>query len=124
MPAALRAEWKGLKEYSLMVKRLPEELQKEAKGILSEGGHVGLQYSSSVVPVKTGRLRGSLRFRQEFGLRTVLSADTPYARFVEFGTRRMRAQPYLRPGLQRAVDYIRENWNKRIALALRQLGWK
>ena len=124
MPAALRAEWKGLKEYGEMVKRLPEELQKEAKGILSEGGHAGLQHSSAVVPVKTGRLRGSLRLRQEFGLRTVLSADTPYARFVEFGTRRMRAQPYLRPGLQRAVDYIRENWNKRIASALRQLGWK
>lgn len=52
-------------------------------------------------PVRTGRLRASIvplpLSRDLHGHRAGLHATAPYALWVEIGTQRMRAQPYLRP---------------------------
>lgn len=58
-----------------------------------------------IVPVDTGRLRASIRVEtSDDGFE--LSADTPYAAFVEYGTVRQRAQPYLRPGFDAALRVL------------------
>ena len=58
-----------------------------------------------LVPVDTGRLRASIRVKiDDDGFE--LSADTPYAAFVEYGTIRQRAQPYLRPGFDAALRVL------------------
>lgn len=56
-----------------------------------------------VCPVDTGRLRSSITHSlatDERGLLALIGTNVEYARYVEFGTRRMRAQPYLRPSLR------------------------
>lgn len=56
-------------------------------------------------PVDTGRLRASIAWRLERdaeGLAAVIGTNTHYAAYIEFGTRNMRAQPYLRPALMEA----------------------
>jgi len=52
--------------------------------------------AASSAPRRTGRLAGSIRTRADA---TGASVDVaaPYGRFVEYGTRYMRAQPYLYP---------------------------
>jgi len=65
-------------------------------------------------PVDTGRLRNGVQTELDTGeahsdVQMVLFDDVPYAPFVEFGTRFMRAQPFLRPGLAAAqAHYERE----------------
>lgn len=52
-------------------------------------------------PVDTGRLRNSIAFRiEEGGFAGVVGTNVHYAPHVEFGTRRMRARPYLLPALE------------------------
>ena len=69
------------------------------------GGATALAWSDARrrAPVRTGRLRASiipLPARGRGGrARAGLHAQAPYALWVEIGTRRMRAQPYLRPTL-------------------------
>ena len=68
--------------------------------------------AKDLCPVDTGRLRASIAHK-------VSSAPIPdwgsvgtnvlYARHVEFGTKKMKAQPYLRPGLQRVQPDIEGN---------------
>lgn len=56
-------------------------------------------------PVDTGRLRASIAWRMGRdwrGLYAIVGTNVHYAAYVEFGTRRMRARPYLRPALQEA----------------------
>lgn len=56
-------------------------------------------------PVDTGRLRASITHaldRDGEGLLAVVGTDVEYAAFVELGTSRTRAQPYLRPALSEA----------------------
>lgn len=51
-------------------------------------------------PVNTGRLRDSIHVETvDDGTREIVagSDEIDYASYVEFGTTRMRAQPYLRP---------------------------
>lgn len=62
----------------------------------------GVVLAKARVPVRTGLLQGSLRFQpaQLVGSRVVGwwgSFDVHYAIYVELGTSRMRAQPYLLP---------------------------
>lgn len=52
-------------------------------------------------PVDTGRLRNSIAHEiHEGGLNAEIGSNVDYAPFVEFGTRRMRAQPYLFPAFE------------------------
>lgn len=53
-------------------------------------------------PVDTGRLRASITWAMESdarGLLAIVGTNVVYAPFVEFGTSRMAAQPFLRPAL-------------------------
>lgn len=58
------------------------------------------------VPVDTGRLKGSISADSEPG-RAAVYANTDYAVYVERGTRRMAAQPYLWPAVDEAGGSLR-----------------
>lgn len=73
------------------------------------------------VPVDTGRLKGTIKAEIEGTSENpilVLSADTNYAEYVEFGTSRMKAQPFLRP----AIEYVEENAPKLFQKELKKRG--
>ncbi len=61
-----------------------------------------VSYAQRIVPVRTGFLRSSINYEVS-GLTLWLRADARYAVYVEFGTRRMAARPYVRP----TIDYYR-----------------
>lgn len=50
-------------------------------------------------PIATGRLRSSIFYIRYGEGKYSIIATAPYAVFVELGTSRMAAQPYLRPAL-------------------------
>lgn len=50
-------------------------------------------------PRATGELAGSVTVQQT-GERAIVTATARHARFVEFGTSRMSAQPYLEPAAE------------------------
>ncbi len=53
-----------------------------------------------LAPVRTGELRDSIGFTYSQSTHTLkIHADAPHAFFVEYGTRFMGAQPFLRPAL-------------------------
>ena len=51
------------------------------------------------VPVRTGFLKSNIRKKFEGGFWYAV-AETLYAMFVEFGTSKMAAQPYMRPAVE------------------------
>lgn len=56
-------------------------------------------------PVDTGRLRSSIQMvegQDGRGVYVTVGTNVEYAAFVEFGTRFMAAQPYMRPALAKA----------------------
>ncbi|WP_051263156.1 HK97-gp10 family putative phage morphogenesis protein [Tuberibacillus calidus] len=62
-------------------------------------------------PVDTGQLRASIATRQNGHGENVafqVGSQVEYAKFVEYGTRKMRAQPFLRPSLQKNKAFIKD----------------
>lgn len=65
--------------------------------------------SQVAVPIRTGALQrsGNIEVVETPEQSTAyVNYDEPYAGFVEFGTYRMSAQPYLRPSLDGAHDLL------------------
>lgn len=70
---------------------------------MNQAGAVAVATAKALVPVRTERLRNSIGYTYIQSRKTLqLHADESYAYFVEYGTRLMVAQPYLRPGLAAA----------------------
>jgi HK97 gp10 family phage protein len=58
--------------------------------------------AKSIVPVRTGALRDSIKTEMVGDLAAVVGSDLYYAVFVELGTRRMTARPFLTPAMETA----------------------
>ena len=74
-------------------------------------------YAQGIVPVRTGNLMASIFADvDEDSLSVTLGASAEYASFIEYGTVKMRAQPFLQP----AADVGEEEMNARIEEAIAQ----
>jgi len=70
-----------------------------------------------LVRVRTGLLRQSIYWESTDLMRFVFGAAAPYAKYVEYGTSRMAARPFLRP----AMTTVWPNMTREIALKIREL---
>lgn len=59
-------------------------------------------YAKSVVPVDTGNLKNSLSADKRGDFEWWVHTNVEYAPFVELGTSRMHAKPFLTPAVERA----------------------
>lgn len=69
----------------------------EAVGLAAEG------YAKRLCPVDTGRLRNSITHTadEEYAY---IGTNVEYAPYIEYGTSRMDAQPFLKPAVVNNVD--------------------
>lgn len=77
----------------------------EADRVIEDGAENIFWLSQNLVPVDTGTLQRSGSHNHSF-LRSVVGYNTPYAIFVEEGTFKMMAQPYLRPAVETYLEGI------------------
>ena len=78
-----------------ILNRLPDvvEAALEAIGLTAEG------YAKELCPVDTGRLRNSISHAVE-GDAVYIGTNVEYAPYVELGTSKMRARPFLGPAAE------------------------
>ena len=83
-----------LKWYGEEVK---EALNDELRVRLDEVSDAIALQAQTNCPVKTGKLQESITYYlEDTELTSHIGSEVIYAPFIEFGTRRMQAQPYLR----------------------------
>lgn len=84
-----------------VVKKLKEKADLEKiRQIVALNGAELHQKAQKAAPVDTGQLRRSIQLDiTRNGMTAVVSANTEYAAYQEYGTRKMAAQPFLRPSL-------------------------
>ena len=87
------------------LKRIADGLSTGVKSALEAGGKAGLTEAQNKVPVKTGHLKGSLYYTVSES-KLELGGKADYTKFVEFGTYRMPARPFIRPGSEIALKEV------------------
>ena len=93
------------------------EMQAAAISAIMDAGRDVVEEAKRRVPVKTGRLRDSIKIQRlsRKGLSVkvgVKTSDCFYHRWVELGTRRTPKHPYLRPARDLVQPKIREYFEK------------
>lgn len=93
---------------------ISEDNTEEIARLATEAGKAALEtcaliaeaYAIKLCPVDTGRLRGSITHGVDMGeLCAFIGTNVEYAAYVEYGTSRMKPQPYFKPAIN---DHIEE----------------
>jgi HK97 gp10 family phage protein len=87
---------------------------------LRAGIRVAERYAKAKVPVDTGNLKNAIAVGSVSDTQAVLVASTNYAAYVEFGTRRMAARPYMRPAVEDHIEEIEDVMGRVIDEALNE----
>ena len=87
------AEIRGQRELNAKIRSLADNIENDVKDVIAENAYLLENKSKDITPVDTGRLRNSIGTELN-GLKAIVSVNTNYAKFVEFGTRYQREQPF------------------------------
>lgn len=96
---SIEVEVKGSEEIAKILEGLPLKLREKVDARLGEGAEIVAERARAIVPVRTGYLRSTIMVTRRGPLQWRVLAYAFYAKFVEYGTSRMAAKPYLRPAL-------------------------
>lgn len=151
MALAIRTKVTGMSDLRRRLRGLPKRLREPitegieqsalklevaAERLIQHGGRSGTirkvtkggkrhQASAPGEPPKsdTGRLVGSIRHQiARDGLSAVVGTNLKYGRHLEFGTKRMKARPWLMPTWKKNLSGIKRLIAKRVDAALRRSG--
>lgn len=125
-----RSRMTGATRLRRKLRRFPEEATAEVRTAISEAAEAVHAEALGRVPVDTGTLARNLSYRvSKDGLEArvgILGAkakrEAYYGGFVEFGTSRKPARPYLRPALEQERAHFRPRINKAVTAAVRKIG--
>ena len=95
----------GVEEFQEALRNFDSAMQRQVHRQLASWAADVKALAKQLVPVRTGHLRSSIYAKISEWVAEV-GAEAAYALFVEFGTYRMRAQPYLYPAIQRHLPRL------------------
>lgn len=83
--------------------RIAERLPEAVSAIVRKAAFDVEANAKTVVPVDTGKLKNSITSEFPSPTKAIIAPHTEYAAFVEYGTRRQRAKPYMRPAAEKVA---------------------
>jgi len=120
----ISASVEGAEEVIQMLKDMGKAAEEVLEQAADAGGRLALLEAKRRCPVRTGRLKESLHLQN--GKKTEIKADVKiqpgkkeyYGTFVELGTKRMPARPFMRPAVDENKERISEAVTKEVSRAL------
>jgi HK97 gp10 family phage protein len=115
----MNIEIQGLSQLIDIFVKAKVELPKNFKNAMINSVNHIRDYSLKIVPVDTGALKKSITTAVEGQIPVGrVMVGQPYGIYVEYGTRKMRAQPYIRPSLEMSISYINDQFSRAIQAVL------
>ncbi|MCP8307958.1 MAG: HK97 gp10 family phage protein [archaeon] len=106
---SLSLELRGWEEFRRFLRDFPSRVKIAIEEASEEASKLIAQSAKRKAPVRTGKLRDSIRASS-----FMVEARVPYAAYVEFGTRKMEAQPFLRPAIEESIPKVRNIFRTKI----------
>lgn len=99
MSIEISCDIEGVEEFKAAMERFDSAMQRHVHRQLVSWAADVKALAKQLVPVRSGHLRSSIYAKIREWVAEV-GAEATYALFVEFGTRYMRARPYLYPAIK------------------------
>lgn len=107
----------GLDRLESKLRSLYYGIPVEAKVFIEAAGRMVEYEAKERAPVDTGKLQQNIFYRStKGGFGFMVIADMPYANFVEYGTSRQAAQPFLVPAFRIHTANLPENFLKHLKI--------
>lgn len=91
----------GIANTRAMIRRLAEAEEKAGKRLVKKAASGVQRRAMRTVPVDTGNLKRSILVDvADDGKSATVTATADYAAYVEYGTRKMSARPFMRPAAE------------------------
>lgn len=128
------SRWSGMPDLERTLKSMPETVKAEVRPVIAEVARRVSEDAKSLVPVRTGALKrfinrkaktGGLLWYVGFSAKKWRAAWRKVgwrAHFVEFGTVKKGARPFLRPAIAKNLDYHRNAIAEAVRRGLRKAG--
>lgn len=103
----------GIAEAMSSIKSLQHIAAPEMFKIVKKNGAELQQKEMRIVPVDTGNLKRSILLAvEDNGMTSTVEPTANYAGYVEYGTRFMDAQPYVRPSYEQQKEIFMKDMKK------------
>ncbi len=117
---SFRVQVKGADRLMRILCRSPSVVMEAADKCIELTASNIASLAQGYCPVRTGFLRSTIYFQRTGFCAFIVSAWAYYAPFVEYGTRKMAAQPFLRPAAlvikssiaKVTVEQINQTWRR------------
>ena len=107
MSIEISCDIKGIEEFQKAMRNFDSAMQKHVHRQLASWAADVKALAKQLVSVRTGYLRSTIYAKISEWVAQI-GAEATYALFVEFGTRRMRARPYLYPAIQQHLPRLEQ----------------
>jgi HK97 gp10 family phage protein len=107
MAVEVACDVEGVGEFQAAMQQFDSRMQSHVQRQLTIWAEDVKALAKQLAPVRTGRLSGSIYAKIQEWVAEI-GAEATYALFVEFGTRHMRARPYLYPALQEHLPRLEQ----------------
>ena len=111
----------GVEQVKSALSRLDDAIQRRVHDQLLLWAELVKDSAMRNVPVRTGYLRSTIYAAIKDWVGEI-GAEATYSAFVEFGTRYMRAQPFIFPALQEHLPVLEEIIGEAIEAAKAEVG--
>ncbi|MCW4016805.1 MAG: HK97 gp10 family phage protein [Candidatus Bathyarchaeota archaeon] len=111
----------GVEEFKTAMNKFDSGMQRQVHEQLTKWATDVKESAKQRVPVKTGQLQSSIYSKISEWIAEV-GAQTTYAMAVEFGTRYMRARPFLYPAVREALPRLEAIICESLESAKREAG--
>ena len=107
MAGFLKITIDGIADTKNFIKRLSEAEMRESKKLLKSVAADIQRKAMRTVPVDTGNLKRSILVDvSDDGKEATVTATADYAAYVEYGTRKMTARPFMRPAAEEVAKEL------------------
>ena len=107
MSIEITCDVKGVEEFQEALRTCDSAMQRHVHRQLASWAADVKALARELVPVRTGHLRSSIYAKINEWVAQI-GAEATYALFVELGTRRMQARPYLYPAIQQHLPRLEQ----------------
>jgi len=123
MSIEITCDVKGVEKFQEAMKQFDSAVQKHVHRQLASWAADVKALAKQLVPVRTGHLRSSIYAKISEWVAEI-GAEATYALFVELGTRRMQARPYLYPAIREYLPQLEQIIREAIEAAKAEAGFK